>query len=217
MNVGKAKPLFFSTPVQFREWLKQHHSAESELWVGFYKKHTARPGITWPESVDEALCYGWIDGLRKSIDETSYRIRFTPRKPRSTWSAVNVRRVAALRASGRMQPAGLRAFEQRPEAAKGYSYEPREARLEGPLLDALKGHVAAWKFFETQPPYYKRLVSWWVMSAKRNETRIRRLQKLIGYSANGQRISETLPATKNQKRRSQVEPPQSTVDRRERR
>ena len=122
------KTTFFATPAEFRAWLEKHHSSAPELWVGFYKKGSGRPSINWPEAVDEALCVGWIDGIRKSIDDESYRIRFTPRKPRSTWSAVNLARVEALTREGRMRPAGLKAFEKRTEAKTGiYAYEQRKA------------------------------------------------------------------------------------------
>ena len=185
-------PIFFATPEKFRAWLAAHHDSAAELWVGFYKKATGRPSITWPEAVDEALCYGWIDGIRKSIDETSYANRFTPRKPRSNWSAVNVARVAELTKLGRMQPAGLAAFAKRTEERTAvYEYEQptrQVPELDAASLRAFRAHKAAWKFFEAQPPGYRKLMTRWVTEAKREETRQRRLAALIEESARGLRI-----------------------------
>ena len=178
------RPTFFETPVEFRAWLAAHHQTARELWVGFYKKGSGRPGITWPESVDEALCFGWIDGVRKSIDEASYMIRFTPRAARSTWSAVNIRRVAELTAQGRMELAGLQAFEKRTESkSRIYAYEQgKEAGLDEASEREFCRHPKAWKFFQAQPPWYRRTASWWVMSAKKDETRQKRLATLIADS-----------------------------------
>ena len=177
--------LFFKTPADFRNWLKKNHAVEHELWVGFYKKDSGKPSITWPQSVDEALCFGWIDGIRKSIDDVSYMIRFTPRKPISTWSAVNIRRVAELKDKGLMRPAGLKAFELRREYRSGiYSYEQRSVELPDPYLSQLKKHKAAWKFFEAQTASYRKNVNWWILGAKREETRQKRLAELIEHSTN---------------------------------
>src|SRR5438094_7309022 len=164
-------PVFFATPAAFRRWLDANHTTATELWVGFYKKGSDRPSITWPESVDEALCVGWIDGLRKSLDETSYKVRFTPRRATSIWSAVNTRRMAELLAAGRVRPAGVKAFEQRSEADTGvYSYEQRgSARFDAAAEKQFRTHKKAWKYFQAQPPGYRRLVTWWVVSAKRPE------------------------------------------------
>src|SRR6476661_3205679 len=157
---------FFKTPSAFRKWLEAHHASSKELWVGFYKKGSGKPSIDWPESVDEALCFGWIDGLRKSIDEESYKIRFTPRKVGSVWSAVNIRNVEKLVTENRMRPAGLKAFEARKEYRSGiYSYEQRSPELVEPYLGKLKRHKAAWKFFQTQPPGYRKMMNWWIVSA----------------------------------------------------
>jgi len=176
---------FFKSPAEFRNWLKKHHAGEHELWVGFYKKDSGKPSITWPQSVDEALCFGWIDGLRKSIDDVSYMIRFTPRKPTSTWSAVNIRRVAELKEKGLMRPAGLKAFELRREYRSGiYSYEQRSVELPDPYRKQLKKHKAAWKFFEAQTASYRKAVNWWILGAKREETRQKRLAELIEHSTN---------------------------------
>jgi uncharacterized protein YdeI (YjbR/CyaY-like superfamily) len=182
-------PEFFKTPAAFRKWLAAHHAAESELWVGFYKKGSGKSSITWPESVDEALCFGWIDGLRKSIDEESYMIRFTPRKSTSVWSAVNMKNVAKLIKENRMQPAGLKAFAARKENRSGiYSYEQRSPELVEPYLGRLKRNKAAWKFFQAQPPSYRKVMNWWVVSAKQEETRGKRLERLIEESARGRRM-----------------------------
>jgi uncharacterized protein YdeI (YjbR/CyaY-like superfamily) len=182
-------PQFFKTPAAFRKWLAAHHATESELWVGFYKKGSGKSSITWPESVDEALCFGWIDGLRKSIDEESYMIRFTPRKSSSVWSAVNMKNVAKLIEENRMQPAGLKAFAARKENRSGiYSYEQRSPELVEPYLGRLKLNRAAWKFFQAQPPSYRKVMNWWVVSAKQEETRGKRLERLIEESAQGRRM-----------------------------
>ena len=185
------QPTFFATPAEFRRWLKQHHQSERELWVGFYKKSSGRPSLTWPESVDEALCFGWVDGVRRTVDGESYAIRFTPRKSGSTWSAVNTRRAGELIRAGRMQPAGLRAFEARdPERSGVYSFEQRTAaRLSAEAEARFKTVPAAWSYFESQPPGYRKTAVWWVVSAKREATRARRLETLIEDSAAGRRIA----------------------------
>ena len=179
------KPAFFATPQEFRAWLEKHHQETPELWVGFHKKASGKPSITWPEAVDQALCFGWIDGVRKSVDETSYTIRFTPRKPGSTWSAINIRRVRALTESGHMQPAGLKAFEHlKSEKSAIYSYEQRRtAKLEGVHEEQFRGNKKAWEFFQAQAPWYRRTAAFWVISAKKEETRLKRLQTLIEDSA----------------------------------
>jgi len=185
------KVKFFKTPADFRKWLAAHHHSETELWVSFYKRDSGKPSITWPQSVDEALCFGWIDGIRKNIDEVSYKIRFTPRKQRSTWSAVNIKRVGELTEQGLMQEAGLKAFAARQENRSGiYSYEQRSPELPAQYAKRLKKNAAAWKFFQTQPPSYRKAVNWWVVSAKQEETRLKRLDKLIDDSAEGRRIPQ---------------------------
>jgi len=184
------EPLFFPTPADWRAWLEANHEAASEILVGFHKKGSGRPSITWPEAVDQALCFGWIDGIRRRIDEKSYTIRFTPRKQRSHWSAINVARVAELRAAGLMTPAGLRAFEaRRDELTAQASYErttPAELAAEYDAL--LRANAAAAGFFDTQPPWYRRAVAHWVMSAKKEETQRRRLAQLIECSAEGRTV-----------------------------
>jgi uncharacterized protein YdeI (YjbR/CyaY-like superfamily) len=187
-------PRFFKTPSDFRRWLAANHAKSKELWVGFYKKSSGRPSITWPESVDEALSFGWIDGIRKSINAESYKIRFTPRKPNSIWSAVNIRNAEKLIKEKRTQPAGLKAFEARKEYRSGiYSYEQRRPALVEPYSGKLKRSKAAWKFFQTQPPYYRKVMNWWIVSAKKEETRLKRLAQLIEESAAGRRIGLLTP------------------------
>jgi uncharacterized protein YdeI (YjbR/CyaY-like superfamily) len=184
------EPSFFATPEDFRAWLEAHHDTESELLVGFHKKGSGRPSITWPESVDQALCFGWIDGVRRGIDGDSYSIRFTPRKPRSTWSAVNVRRVGELTELGLMRPAGVAAFERRGDDRTAiYSYEQRKtAHLDADQERRFRANPGAWEWFQAQPAGYRRTASYWVISAKRPETRERRLEQLIADSAAGQTI-----------------------------
>lgn len=185
-----AEPLFFSTPSEFRRWLVKNHERTTELWVGFYRKDCGRPSITWPQSVDEALCFGWIDGIRKKIDAESYKIRFTPRRAKSTWSAVNIARIAILTREGQMEPAGVAAFARREESNSArYSFENREsAKLSADDECEFRRDPIAWKFFRRQPAGYRRLASWWVISAKRSETRQKRLQRLIAESRVRRRI-----------------------------
>ena len=187
----------FKAPGDFRRWLEKHHATAAELWVGYYKKDSGKPSITWPESVDQALCFGWIDGIRKSVDESSYTIRFTPRRPRSVWSAVNIKRAQELKEQGLMQPAGLAAFAARKENRSGiYAYEQRRDQLEEPYRSMLEKNAAAWKFFEAQRPYYRKLAGWWVVSAKREETRLKRLAALIEHSAKGETVPGFTPLKK---------------------
>lgn len=188
---------FFKTPGDFRRWLEKNHATAPELWVGFYRKDSGKPSITWPESVDQALCFGWIDGLRKSVDEESYTIRFTPRKPGSVWSAVNMRRARELIEQELMQPAGLRAFEARRENRSGiYSYEQRGDQLAEPYRSRLAENAAAWDFFQRQPASYRKAAGWWVVSAKKEETRRKRLEALIVDSAAGRTIPQFTRAKK---------------------
>ena len=189
MGVGM-EATFFETPADFRAWLADHHDEARELWVGFHKKGTGRPSITWPEAVDQALCFGWIDGVRKRIDEASYAIRFTPRRPGSIWSAVNVKRVAELTELDLMQPSGLAAFAARDEAKTNrYAYEQGAAALDEESEQRFREHPTAWAFFQTQPPSYRRTAAWWVISAKKEETRRKRLAVLIEDSAQGRRLA----------------------------
>jgi len=180
---------FFSNPYKFHQWLDRNHDKKAELWVGFYKKQSGKPSVTYPEALDEALCYGWIDGIRKSIDDESYTIRFTPRRPRSTWSLVNTKRVAELRGLGRMKTPGLKAFENRDPKRSGiYSFENALRKLDAVYEKKFQSNKRAWAFFQAQPPGYQRTASWWVMSAKKEETRMRRLATLIGESEKGLRL-----------------------------
>ena len=184
------KPRFFPTPSQFRAWLEKNHAASRELCVGFYKKDSGKPSITWPQAVDQALCFGWIDGVRRNVDASSYTIRFTPRNPRSTWSAVNIARAKDLSSKGQMSPAGLKAFEGRSDEKSAiYSYEQRKsAKLSGEQERDFRANPAAWYFFEGQPPWYRRTAIYWVTSAKKEETRAKRLATLISYSEEGKPI-----------------------------
>lgn len=184
-------PVFFETPADFREWLAENHATTDLLWVGFYKKGSGRTSITWPESVDEALCYGWIDGVRKGIDAEGYMIRFTRRKTGSVWSNVNVGRVQALIDLGRMQPAGLAAFQARKEDRSGiYSHEQGDLDLPEPYQGRLRENTTAWEFFLRQPASYRKAVSWWIASAKQEKTRSSRLGKLVVHSAQGERVPQ---------------------------
>jgi uncharacterized protein YdeI (YjbR/CyaY-like superfamily) len=183
------KPKFFRTPADFRTWLEKNHATATELWVGFYTKDSGKPSITWPESVDQALCFGWIDGIRKRVDEISYQIRFTPRRRGSIWSAINLKRAKELVRQKQMRPTGLRAFAARIENKSGiYSYEQRSTELNQPYAKLLKKNKAAWNFFEQQPPFYRKMIGWWIISAKKEETRTARLAKLISESAKGKRL-----------------------------
>jgi uncharacterized protein YdeI (YjbR/CyaY-like superfamily) len=185
-----AQPIFFATPAAFRNWLKKNHGSSREQWIGFYRKASGRPSITWPESVDEALCVGWIDGLRKTIDAESYKIRFTPRKKESNWSAINIARVKELTEQGRMQPAGHAAFARRTEAKSGiYAYENRSnAVLSKADEKRFRAHKKAWEFFQRQAPSYRQNVIWALATAKREETRRRKLERLIAESEAGRRL-----------------------------
>jgi uncharacterized protein YdeI (YjbR/CyaY-like superfamily) len=192
MKPAPAKTLFFATPADFRAWLEKNHSLQTELSVGFYKRDSGKPSITWPESVDVALCYGWIDGVRNSIDAVSYRIRFTPRQPTSTWSAINVKRVAELTRLGLMHPAGVKAFEARTGDKTGiYAYEQRKsAKLPSTYERQFRANQKAWAFFHKQPPWYQRTATYRVVSAKQEATRQKRLAELIRDSEAGLSIKE---------------------------
>ena len=181
---------FFSTPAEFRAWLEEHHETETEVWVGYYKKATGKPTMTWSEAVDEALCFGWIDGKLQRIDEERHRQRFTPRRPRSNWSAINIAKVAELRAQGRMTPAGEAAFAaRRDDRSAVYSYERRhEAAFDADQEATFRANEAAWAWFGDQSVSYRQMATFWVVSAKRPETRARRLASLIECSAEGRRV-----------------------------
>jgi uncharacterized protein YdeI (YjbR/CyaY-like superfamily) len=183
------KPTFFESPSKLRAWLEKHHARRTELWVGFHKKGSGKPSITWPESVDALLCFGWIDGVRKSLNETSYTIRVTPRKTKSKWSAINARRIQELKKLGLVHTRGLKAFEAR-AAENTYSYEQRNvAKLGGRFEKLFRANKTAWDFFRSQAPSYQRTATWWVISAKKEETKVKRLERLIEDSALGQSIA----------------------------
>ena len=182
------KPSFFNSQSEFRRWLEKNHAKETELLVGFYKKGSGKASLTYPEALDEALCYGWIDGVRRSFGDDSYTIRFTPRKAKSIWSNVNVRHVERLKKEGRMAPAGLKAYELKDPKKTGiYAFENRPRELSPAYEKKFRANKKAWEFFEKQPPGYKRLMTYRVMEAKQEETRQRRLAQLIEASAKGVR------------------------------
>ncbi len=193
------KPTFFPTPSDFRAWFESHHDQFQELFVGFHKKSSGKPSITWPESVDAALCFGWIDGVRKSIDDTSYTIRFTPRRPTSTWSAINIKRVQQLKKTGLMHLAGLKAFAARSAKKSAiYSYEQRKsARFTREQAKQFRANKGAWEFFRSQAPWYQRVTTYWVISAKMEETKHKRLSLLIEHSQN----RRTLPHLTREKKK----------------
>ena len=183
------RPVFFTTRARFRAWLEKHHADRAELWIGFYKKSSGRRSVSYEEAVEEALCFGWIDGVRQRVDDSSYRQRFTPRKPKSYWSAINVKRAAELIKAKRMAPPGLRAFERRDaNQTARYSFERAEATFTPAQLKQVRSNRAAWDFFQSQPPYYRRVATFWVVSAMKEETRARRLATLISDSAAERRI-----------------------------
>ena len=183
------KVTYFTSPSQFRRWLDRYHDKASELWVGFHKKHSGKPSITYNEALDEALCFGWIDGVRKSVNDTSYTIRFTPRKAKSIWSLVNIGHVERLKKLGRMKPSGQKAFAARDEKRSGvYSFENAPRKLDAAYEKKFKANKKAWAFFQSQPPGYQRIARFFVMSAKQEETRLRRLDSLISDSEKGLRI-----------------------------
>ena len=184
------KPAFFATAGELRDWLERNHATATELVVGFYKRGTGKRSITWQELVDEELCFGWIDGIRRRIDGVSYSNRITPRKQTSTWSAINIARARELIRLGRMHPAGLAAFERRTDERSAiYSYEQRKgARLDAEAERSFRANKQAWDFFEAQAPSYRRAAIWWVISAKREETRQKRLATLIDDSHAGRTI-----------------------------
>jgi uncharacterized protein YdeI (YjbR/CyaY-like superfamily) len=181
-------PRYFRSAAELRTWLARHHATARELWVGFYNARSGRRGMTYPEALDEALCQGWIDGVRKSVDHGRYVQRFTPRRPGSRWSAVNVRHARRLIAQGRMRPAGQAAFDRRTGDKAGYSFEERPRRLAPALEKRFRAELRAWEYFRSQAPSYQRTATFWVMSAKRPETRERRLATLMRHSGKRERI-----------------------------
>ena len=183
-------PTFFAKQADFRKWLTKNHTKKTELLVGFYKVSSGRPSITWPQSVDEALCFGWIDGVRKNIDVESYSIRFTPRKPTSIWSAINIKKMGELDKLGLVKPEGREAFQRRTESkSKIYSHENEIAQLTPSFEKKFKANKAAWQYFTTQAPSYQKVIKHWIMTAKQETTRTSRLQTAINTSAEGRRIT----------------------------
>ena len=181
--------IFFPTQSDLRKWFEKNHNKADELWVGYYKKSTGKPSITWQESVDKALCFGWIDGIRKSIDAESYKIRFTPRRKGSIWSAVNIKRIKELIKLGLVKPAGFEAFKKRDEKrAKLYSFEQVKVKLPKELEGKIKANKKAWEYFQQLPPSAKKLSTWWIISAKKEETKLSRLNTLINCSEEGRKI-----------------------------
>lgn len=190
-------PTHFASGREFRAWLAKNHASVSELWVGFYKKSSKKLGTTYGEALDEALCYGWIDGVRYSVDALSYKIRFTPRRHKSIWSLVNVRHVDRLKKAGKMAKPGLKAFEAREQHRTGiYSFEQKRPGLGGKHKKLFRANKAAWEFFSNQAPWYQRVVGHWVSSAKHEETQMRRLAQLIKDSEIGKRIDQLIPKAK---------------------
>ena len=182
-------PRYFRTAAALRSWLDKNHDSASEVWVGFFNQRSGQTGITYRQALDEALCFGWIDGVRKTVDEGRYVQRFTPRKARSAWSLVNIKRVGELKALGRMCAPGLAAFAKRDEKqAKAHSSERANARLSGALERQFRANARAWAFLQSQPPGYRRIAAWFVMSAKKDETRLKRLATLIALCEKGRRF-----------------------------
>jgi len=203
MTTATMKPTFFKTPAELRAWLAAERQTCLELWVGFYKKSSGKPSITYHEALDEALCFGWIDGVRYSVDRDTYTIRFTPRKPKSQWSTVNIKRAQQLSESGRMHLAGMEAFAGARDQPRKYSYEQRhEARFERSQERQFRSNPTAWNFFQSQPPWYRRTSTFWVTSAKKEETRQKRLANLIHESSQCRSIKQLArPVPKRQKKR----------------
>ena len=190
---------YFKSASEFRQWLEVNHARVGELWVGFFKKDSGKAGLTYAEAVDEALCFGWIDGLKKRVDELSYTHRFTPRKPTSNWSRINIQHVERLQKAGRMTPAGLKAYAARkPERSGIYSFENAPRSLAPADEKQFKADAVAWEFFHRQPPGYQRTAIWWMVSAKKPETRARRLSQLIQESRNGRRLGQVTGSNKKQ-------------------
>lgn len=187
---------FFETPADLRAWFEANHETASELLLGFRKVGSGQPSVTWPEAVDEALCVGWIDGIRRRIDDSSYSIRFTPRRKHGIWSAVNIGRIPELRSAGRMRPAGEEAFSARNEARSGvYAYERPRAALTDEEATAFQANAPAWAWFTAKAPSYQRTATYWIVSARKEQTRARRLRWLIDDSAAGREVPPLRPRT----------------------
>jgi uncharacterized protein YdeI (YjbR/CyaY-like superfamily) len=198
MEVRSDKLKFFRTAAAFRRWLEKNHESADDLWIGFYKKNSGKGGITYAQALDEALCFGWIDGIRKSLDEDAFTIRFTRRRENSIWSNVNIRHVERLTNEGRMAAPGIAAFSKRTPGRSGvYSFERETAELEPAMKQRFMKNRKAWKFYELQPPYYRRVSAFWIVSAKKQETRERRLAQLIDLSAQEKRLPQLTPAPRS--------------------
>jgi uncharacterized protein YdeI (YjbR/CyaY-like superfamily) len=196
---GPPKATFFSGRELLREWFERNHDRAKEIWIGYYKAGSGREGVSYSEAVEEALCFGWIDGQVRSLDGTSYANRYTPRRPGSRWSRVNVTKVEQLLSAGRMRPAGLKAFRDRdPTSPAGYSFEDRPKQLSRTMIGEFRSNAEAWKFYQLQSPSYRRVATFWVMSARREETRERRLRTLIAVSIRGRRINLLSPGRADQ-------------------
>lgn len=183
------KEIYFASSDEFRNWLQDNHDSATEIWVGFYKKKTKKVGISYKESVDEGLCFGWIDGIRKSVDDERWKIRYTPRTSTSIWSQVNLKRIKELIEMGRVEPSGMKAYEQRDEKLTNqYSFEQENAELSPEYEAQFRANEKAWQYFQDQRPSYQKQTIWWVVSAKKEETRQRRLETLIEDSENGEWI-----------------------------
>ena len=192
----RPRVVFFKSAGEFRRWLETNHASAAEIFIGFYRKDSGRTGITYQEALDEALCFGWIDGVRKKVDDSSYTNRFSPRRMKSIWSTVNTRRVKQLIEEGRVTPAGLKAFQERDAArSQRYSYERERGELDPELLRRFRSNPGAWRFFEAQSPSYRRMMTWWILSARKDETRCRRLDALIADSAAGRRLGLLAPSS----------------------
>ena len=201
MEVSAENLRFFRSSADFRRWLEKNHDKASELWLGFHRKDSGKRGLTYHEALDEALCFGWIDGIRKKLDESSFTNRFTPRRPGSIWSNVNVAHVERLTRAGRMRPSGIAAFEAKDDARTGvYSFERENAKLDPDMELRFRKNRTAWKYFQAAPAYYRKLVTWWIVSAKRVETREKRLAVLIDCSARESRLPQLTPAPRASKK-----------------
>jgi uncharacterized protein YdeI (YjbR/CyaY-like superfamily) len=199
LREGAVPAKIFRSAAEFRKWLEANHHSVTELWLGFYKQRSDKTSITYREALDEALCFGWIDGVRNSIDSTTFQQRFTPRKAKSYWSAINTKRWKELAELGRVASAGVKAFERRSSDSAKYSFESRPKKLPPAYQRQFQASPAAWKFFRAQAPWYQRTSSFWVLSAKREETRQRRLAKLIADSEKGRRMDMLTPKAKKVK------------------
>jgi uncharacterized protein YdeI (YjbR/CyaY-like superfamily) len=181
-------PIYFKDQYEFRNWLEENHDKESEVLVGYYKVKSGKPTMTWSESVDQALCFGWIDGIRRSIDEERYCIRFTPRKAGSNWSNINIKKVDALKRKGLMKSEGLMIFNKRKKSDSSYSFERDKIQLSDDLESIFKGNTISYDFFFSQAPSYRRTMIYWIMSAKQEDTRVSRLNKLIKASESNKKL-----------------------------